>query len=113
MTNFNQLKQSAKAAAIAASVLAGSTTLASAHSVDACMWDVIEFCGSDQACRQSGFKGCQGHGHQHPGNPPPPAPDSTFSNDPGWQLNKGGKLKKLGGDRPHSAQHRNAMTTHS
>jgi len=113
MTNSNQLKQSAKAAAIAASVLAGSTTLASAHSVDACMWDVIEFCGSDQACRQSGFKDVRGMVISILATPLPQrqTPPSAMIRD--GSSTKVVSSRSWGGDRPHSAQHRNAMTTHS
>ncbi|HET9273372.1 MAG TPA: hypothetical protein VFO09_03805 [Methyloceanibacter sp.] len=90
---INRFKQPAKAAALAVFVLAGSATVASAHSVKACMWAVIEFCGTDQACRASGFAGCQGNAHQHPGSPPPEAPDPAFSADPGHTFNKGKNFK--------------------
>ena len=93
MTNFNHLKQSAKVAAIAVSLTAGYATLASAHSIDACINAVYDFCGSDQACIQSGSTACIHHGH--PGGNPPPPPDPYFSADPGHQFNKTFKFKKL------------------
>lgn len=77
------LMHSAKVGVIAASMLAGYPTLASAHSFKDCAWDVIEFCGSDQACKQSGIAQC--HGHSHPGGRVPDPPDPVMSTDPGRQ----------------------------
>jgi hypothetical protein len=90
----DHLKHSAKAAVIAVALTAGYTTLASAHSVDACITDVYNFCGSDSACRHQGSVACLSHGHPGGSVPPPPDPANTFSTDPGWELNKSPKFKK-------------------
>jgi hypothetical protein len=58
------------------------TTPVSAHSTNACVIDVYDFCGSDHDCRISGALACQNH---HSGGTPPPAPDPTYSAPNGGQ----------------------------
>ena len=89
----NHLKQSVKAAVITVSLIAGYSTLASAHSVDACITDVFNFCGSDSACRHKGSVACFSHGHPGGSVPSAPDPQNTFTVDPGRVLNKSPKFK--------------------
>lgn len=90
------LNQAAKLTAMASSLVAGYATLASAHSWKDCAWDVIEFCGSDQACRDSGIAQCSNH--THPGNPPPEPPEPNMSATPqgggGVQSGSGGAMRR-------------------
>ena len=90
MTILTRLQRYAQLAAGVSALLAGAATLVSAHSIEDCAWDVSEFCGSDQACRQSGIHACWTH--RHPGGSVPPAPDpqGTFDSDPGWELKEKG-----------------------
>jgi hypothetical protein len=98
MTNFNHLKQSAKVAVIAASLIAGYTTLVSAHSLDACLDAVYDFCeaahgdpAARHACIVTGSAGCAHH--SHPGGSA--APDPAFSATPKPQYNKNFKFNNL------------------
>ena len=88
------------ASALAAAMMTGSITIASAHSIDACIDDVREFCdtvhgaGTPEAlaCRQQGAIQCPIH--SHPGNPPEQL-DPNMSADPGHQLYRKGKGPKI------------------
>jgi hypothetical protein len=76
---------------------ASVTTPASAHSVTACLEDVVSFCGADAGCKQIGFAACHQHRHSNGSGgtvPPAPDPQNTFSNDPGRQLNESGTAFK-------------------
>ena len=69
------------------------TTPVSAHSTNACVIDVYDFCGADKPCRISGALACQNH---HQGGTPPPPPDPAYSGTPQGGLsfsNNGLKLK--------------------
>jgi hypothetical protein len=69
------------------------TTPVSAHSTNACVIDVYDFCGADHDCRISGALACQNH---HQGGTPPPPPDPAYSATPQGGLsfsNNGLKLK--------------------
>ena len=92
MTSLNSVLQSAKVAVIAVSLIVSCSTFANAHSVDACIDDVWDFCGSDSACRTSGSKACFSHGHPGGSVPPAPDPDDTKATDLGWQLNRSQQL---------------------
>ena len=66
--------------AFAAAFVSSETavTPASAHSDNACVQDVYDFCGaSDKPCRIAGALACQNH-HASGGTPPPP-PDAAYS----------------------------------
>lgn len=79
--------------AVAGSFAVSNATPSSAHSFDACMTDVFNFCGSDAACRTKGSRACITHGHPGGSVPAPPDPQNTFNSDTGWQLYQGSKLK--------------------
>lgn len=99
MTSSINLKQSARLAVLAVSLIVGSTTLVSAHSVDACVTDIIIFCetahgdaAERHACIVAGTAGCPNHPHS---GPVPPAPDPNFSANPKGGVNVNPDLKKL------------------
>ncbi len=83
MNKIKGVKQFSTIVAVAAVVSAGSVSVVSAHSIQACVYDVYDFCGNDQSCIKSGQKACVSH--KHPGRTPPDAPDPSFSADPGSQ----------------------------
>jgi hypothetical protein len=105
----NHLKQSAKAAVIAVSLTAGYSTLASAHSVDACITDVFNFCGSDSACRHKGSVNVSAMvilaaaflQRQIRRTPSAQIRVACSTKAPSSRI----------GDRPHLVEHGNAMTT--
>ena len=101
MTRLTSLSRIATAAALAAFFGAGTTAPASAHSINACLADVADFCntahgaGSAAAlnCIHTGQIGCPIHSHQgsSPGHPIDPNMTAT----PGHQLNKKKKGFKI------------------
>ena len=90
---MSSTKHFVMASALAAAIITGPTSSTSAHSIDACIDDVREFCdtvhgaGTPEAlaCRQQGAIQCPIH--RHPGNPPEQL-DPNISADPGHQLFK-------------------------
>ena len=100
MIDFSSLRQSTKAAVIAAPLIVGYTTLPSAHSWNACVDGVISFCRiahgytpAGDACVASGTSQCSGH--THPGGTIPPPPDPNITADLGHQLDDNPELMKL------------------
>ena len=92
MTRRNHLSQLATAAALSVFFGAADSTPASAHSVNACVQDIMEFChaahgdaAARHACIQNGAKPCIHH--RHPGSAPPAPPDPVVSANPGRQFN--------------------------
>jgi hypothetical protein len=84
---IEHLKHSASVGVIAVSMLAGYPTIASAHSVEACINDVYDFCGNnDHDCIHSGSQACLHH--SHPGGRVPDPPDPVMSTDPGRKPNQ-------------------------
>jgi hypothetical protein len=92
----NTLKLSLTAAFFS---FASFVTPASAHSVMACLEDVVSFCGADAGCKQIGFAACHQHRHSNGSGgsvPPAPDPQNTFSTEPKRELNESGPAFKLG-----------------
>jgi hypothetical protein len=93
------LIRSAKLALVTTLFILGPTALASAHSLDACLTDIITFCetahgdsAQRQACIQAGTPGCANHPHN---GSVPPTPDPVFSANPKPGVQMGGDAKKL------------------